>query len=169
MTAEHVTRWSRDGKATVPLGEVSRGGLTRGDNQAWDHALGWHEKSMPCGMVEEESGQLPITFGSSYKTSDVIVDALAAWWAALEARTPVAMARLQIKMDNGPDSSGRRTQCLRRIVAFGDGIGKPIQLLYYPPYHRKDNPIERRWGILELPWNGTKLVDVETMVHGPRR
>jgi hypothetical protein len=54
-------------------------------------------------------------------------------------------------------------------VAFGDGIGKPIQLLYYPPYHRKDNPIERRWGILELPWNGTKLVDVETMVHGPRR
>jgi Rhodopirellula transposase DDE domain len=97
------------------------------------------------------------------------VDALAAWWAALEARTPVAMARLQIKMDNGPDSSGRRTQCLRRIVAFGDGIGKPIQLMYYPPYHRKDNPIERRWGILELPWNGTKLVDVETMVHGPRR
>lgn len=27
------------------------------------------------------------------------------------------------------------------------------------------NPIERCWGILELHWNGTKLVDVETMVE----
>ena len=34
-----------------------------------------------------------------------------------------------------------------------------------PPYHSKYNPIERCWGILELHWNGTKLVDVETMVE----
>jgi hypothetical protein len=38
-------------------------------------------------------------------------------------------------MDNGPESSGRRTQFLYRIVQFADAIGKPIQLLYYPPYH----------------------------------
>ena len=30
------------------------------------------------------AAQLPITFGSSYKTSDFIVDALEAWWAALD-------------------------------------------------------------------------------------
>src|SRR5690242_7543765 len=46
-----------------------------------------------------------------------------------------------------------------------NGIGKPIQLLYYPPYHSKYNPIERWWGILELHWNGTKLVDVETRLE----
>jgi hypothetical protein len=40
---------------------------------------------------------------------------------------------LQIKMDNGPESSGRRTQFLYRMVQFADDIGKPIQLLYYPP------------------------------------
>jgi transposase len=155
---------SIDCKATVPIGDVSRGGLTRGDKQAWDHDLGLHEKYIPCGIVEEESGQLPITFGSSYKTRDFIVDALEAWWAALDAHEQVAMARLQIKMDNGPESSGRRTQFLRRMVAFCASIGKPIQLLYYPPYHSKYNPIERCWGILALHWNGTKLVDVETMV-----
>lgn len=38
------------------------------------------------------------------------------------------------------------------------------QLLYYPPYHSKYNPIERCWGILELHWNGAKLIDVETML-----
>lgn len=146
------------------IGDVSRGGLTRGDNRAWDHDLGLHEKYIPCGIVEEDRGQLHITFGSSSKTSDCIVDALEAWWAALEQTEQVAMARLQIKMDNGPESNGKRTQFLQRMVAFCDAIGKPIQLLYYPPYHSKYNPIERCWGILELHWNGTKLVDVETMV-----
>jgi Rhodopirellula transposase DDE domain len=77
----------------------------------------------------------------------------------------VAMARLQINMDNGPERSGRRTQFLQRMVAFCDGIGKPIHLLYSPPYHSKYNPIERCWGILEWHWNGTKLVDVETMLE----
>jgi Rhodopirellula transposase DDE domain len=41
----------------------------------------------------------------------------------------------------------------------------PLHLLYYPPYHSKYNPIERCWGILELHWNGTKLVDVQTMLE----
>jgi Rhodopirellula transposase DDE domain len=165
VIAGNVKRLSIDCKATVALGDVSRGGLTRGDNQAWDHDLGLQEKYIPCGIVDEASGQLTITFGSSYKTSDFIVDALEAWWAALEETEQVAMARLQIKMDNGPESSGRRTQFLHRMVEFCDAIGKPIQLLYYPPYHSKYNPIERCWGILELHWNGTKLVDVETMVE----
>ena len=118
--------------------------------------------------MDEESGQLNITFGSSYKTSDFIVDALEAWWAALEKTEQVTMTRLQIKMDNGPESSGKRTQFLHRMVALCDAIGKPIQLLYYPPYHSKYNPIERCWGILELHWNGTKLVDIETMVEWAR-
>ena len=68
-------------------------------------------------------------------------------------------------MDNGPESSGRRTQFLSRMVQLADVINKPIQLLYYPPYHSKYNPIERCWGILELQWNGTKLIDAETMLE----
>jgi Rhodopirellula transposase DDE domain len=159
---------SIDCKATVHIGEVSRGGRTRGDHRACDHDLGLKEKYTPCGIVDEESGQLNITFGSSYKTSDFIVDALEAWWAALEKTEQVTMTRLQIKMDNGPESSGKRTQFLHRMVALCDAIGKPIQLLYYPPYHSKYNPIERCWGILELHWNGTKLVDIETMVEWAR-
>ena len=37
------------------------------------------EKYIPCGIVEEDRGELHITFGSSYKTSDFIVDTLEAW------------------------------------------------------------------------------------------
>lgn len=165
MTAEHVTRLRIDCQATVSIGDVSRGGRTRGDNQACEHDLGLHEKYTPCGIVDEDSGPLHITFGSASKTSDCIVDALAAWWAALDTSAQGAMTRLQMKTDNGSESSGRRPQLLQRMVAWCDTLGKPIQRLYYPPYHRKYHPIERCWGILEVHGNGTKLVDGETMVE----
>jgi Rhodopirellula transposase DDE domain len=156
---------SIDCKATVQIGDVSRGGLTRGDHQACDHDLGCTEKYIPCGIVDEERGELLITFGSSYKTSDFIVDTLAAWWQAMDEPDKAAVELLQLKMDNGSESNGIRTQFLHRMVQFVDHIGKPVQLLYYPPYHSKYNPIERCWGILELHWNGTKLIDVETMLE----
>jgi hypothetical protein len=148
----------------VAIGDFSRGGLTRGDAKACDHDLGCQEKYIPWGMVDEDTGQLSLTFGSSYKTSDFMVDALEARWNALDAQEKATTEQLQIKMDNGPESSGVRTQFLHRMVQFADQIGKLIHLLYYPPYHSKYNPIERCWGILELHWNGTKLLDVETML-----
>jgi hypothetical protein len=153
-----------DCKATVAIGEFSRGGLTRGDNKTCDHDFGCQENYHPCGIVDEDNGQLAVTFGNSFKTSDFIVDTLSAWWTGLSAQEQAATAMVQIKMDNGPESSGIRTQFLNRMVQFADQIGKPIQLLYYPPYHSKYNPIERCWGILELHWNGTQLIDVQTML-----
>ena len=50
------------------------------------------------------------------------------------------------------------------MVEWVDQIGKPVQLVYYPPYHSKYNPIERCWGVLEQHWNGTKLIDVDTLL-----
>ena len=78
-------RLSIDCKATVHIGAYSRGGLTRGDNQASDHDMGCKEKYVPCGIVDEDSAELTITFGSSYKTVTSSWDALAAKWDALEA------------------------------------------------------------------------------------
>jgi len=164
-----VKRLSIDCKATVKIGEYSRGGLTRGDNQASDHDMGCKEKYVPCGIVDEDSAELRITFGSSYKTSDFIVDVLEAKWDALDEQEKAATSLMQIKVDNGPESSGRRTQFLHRMVQLADNINKPIQLLYYPPYHSKYNPIERCWGILELKWNGTKLIDAETMLEWAKK
>lgn len=134
------------------------------DNQASDHDMGCTEKYIPCGIVEEDSGQLHINFGSSYKTSDFIVDSLTQWWSTIKPEQRIDIELIQIKVDNGPESSGIRTQFLNRMVEFVDLINTPIHLLYYPPYHSKYNPIERCWGILEQHWNGGKLVDVESML-----
>ena len=124
---------------------------------------------MPCGVVDEATGQLSMTCGSAAKTSDFIVDGVAARWDALAAPEQRASAPRQLKMDNGPESSGRRTQFLPRLGQFADQIGKPIQLLYFPPDHRKYNPIERGWGILELPWKGTRLREVDTRLAWAQR
>jgi hypothetical protein len=161
---EGVKRWSIAGKATGKIGEFSRGGLTRGDHRASDHDLGCQEKYVPWGIVDEGSGELAIPFGSSDKTSDFIVDTIEAKWKTMDEQAKAGTRLIQIKMDNGPESSGRRTQLLHRLVQLADDINKPIQLLYYPPYHSKYNPLERCWGLLELPWNGAKLIDAETML-----
>ena len=120
---------------------------------------------MPCGLLDEDTAQLSLTYGSSAKTSDFMVATLAAWWQSLSVKEQHAIDRGQLTMDNGPESSGRRTQLLSRMVQFADTIGKPIPLLYYPPYHSKYNPIERCWGILELHWNGTQLRDAATRLE----
>jgi len=158
-----------DGKATVNLGAFARGGQTRGDHQASDHDLGGKEKAIPGGIVDEDTAQLSVIFGSSCKTSDFIVDTLAAWWQGLSATEQDEIDRVQITMDNGSERRGVRTQLLHRMVQFADTLGKPLHLLYYPPYHSKDNPIERCWGIMALHWHGAQLIDVETMLEWAKR
>ena len=162
--SDQVKRLSIDAKATLNIGEYSRGGQTRGDNQASDHDMGCDETYTPFGIVDEDSGQLHLNFGSSYKTSDFVVDSLQQWWDTVPLQQQPNIELIQIKLDNGSENSGVRTQFLNRMVSFADLIAKPIQLLYYPPYHSKYNPIERCWGILEQHWNGTKLIDVDTML-----
>jgi hypothetical protein len=154
-----------DCKATVNIGDYSRGGKTRGDHRAADHDMGCDEKYIPFGLVDEDSGQLHLTFGSSCKTSDFIVDSLETWWEGLPLPERDSTTHIQLKVDNGPESSGVRTRFLQRMVEFASHTGKTIQLLYFPPYHSKYNPIERCWGILEQHWNGAKLVDVKTMME----
>lgn len=154
-----------DCKATVKLGAFSRGGKTRGEYKASDHDFGGTEHYIPCGLLDENTAQLHVTFGSSAKTSDFLVDTLTAWWHGLTVQEQGAIEQIQLKMDNGPESSGVRTQFLHRMVQLVDTIGKPVQLLYYPPYHSKYNPIERCWGILELHWNGTQLRTVATLLE----
>lgn len=87
---------------------------------------------IPCGIVDEDNEQLHIIFGSSYKTSDFIVDNLIHWWKTITSEQRQDTELIQIKIDNGSESSGVRTQFLKIMVEFVDQIQRPIQLLYYP-------------------------------------
>ena len=96
----------------------------------------WESKKniFALGIVDEDTGQLYVNFGSSYKTSDFMVDSLSHWWQNLALREKKQTDVIQIKVDNGPENSGIRTQFWKRMVEFADWTGKSIQLLYFPPY-----------------------------------
>ena len=106
VNGKQVKRLSIDCKATVNIGDYSRGGKTRGDARAADHDMGCEEKYVPFGIVDEDEGALYLTFGSSFKTSDFIADSLMGWWENTPAQERAAIAYIQIKVDNGPESSG---------------------------------------------------------------
>lgn len=124
---------------------------------------------MPCGIVEAETAPWRLPCGSASKTSDGIVDAREAWGAALDATAQVPLTRVQSHRDHGPESSGRRTPCLHRLVGWCAALGKPMQRLSYPPSQSTAHPIERCWGIWAWHWNGTKWVEGETRVEWAKR
>lgn len=123
--------------------------------KGWDHDPPAKEKLVPLGIVIVVTGALTLLFGS-HETSDFWVDGLQIWWQQVRGGFQY-IKRLVIYMDNGPKNSGRRTQFLKRMVAFADWSGLEIRLVYYPPYHSKYNPIERCWSALEKKWNGVLL------------
>jgi transposase len=44
-----------------------------------------------------------------------------------------------------------------------DKIKLPLELVYYPPYHSKYNPVEHCWGVLECHWSGALLTDIDVV------
>lgn len=121
------------------------------------------DKLVPFGILEVQSGHSTIVFGTSHETSDFIVDCLELWWSERSSALD-GIEELVINLDNGPSLASARTQFIKRMIEFADKVGLRIQLVYYPPYHSKYNPVERMWGILEQHWNGTLLTDRETVL-----
>lgn len=56
------------------------------------------------------------------------MDSLTDGWNDIPVPEQAAITHIQLKVDNGPESSGVRTQFLKRIVDFADHTGKIIQL-----------------------------------------
>src|SRR6266496_6453471 len=132
--------------------------------KALDHDMCPKEKLVPGGILEPVTGRSFLFFGTSYKTSDFIVDGLHLWWEERKQEL-CGLKQLVINVDNGPECSGRRTQFLLRLTEFADTTGLVIRIIYYPPYHSKYNGIERYWAGLEKSWNGYLLDSVTTVLN----
>jgi transposase len=161
--ADDTLRISIDAKATVAIGPFSRRGRSRTRTKGADHDFKPEATLTPFGIFVPEVDDLWLYMTRSKVTSDFIVDRLEQWWQEVRPRY-LRVKALVINLDNGPENHSRRTQFLKRIVAFARKSGLLVHLAYYPPYHSKYNPIERCWGILELHWNGSLLDSVEAVL-----
>jgi hypothetical protein len=162
--AENVLRLSLDTKATVKIGLFSRGGDNWVQVKALDHDFKPEATLSPFGILLPRYQDLFLYLARSRVTSDFIVDVLEHWWEGVRGWFP-QIDTLLINQDNGPENHSRRTQFLKRIVAFGQTQQLTIRLAYYPPYHSKYNPIERCWGVLENHWNGVLLDSIPTALR----
>lgn len=162
--ADDVLRISLDAKATVKIGEFSRGGVSRVAVAAADHDFKPQETVTPFGFLLPRYDDLFVYVSCSKITSDFIVDCLAdLWQTTLGPRFP-QVKTLVLNQDNGPENHSRRTQFIKRLLNFSAQSGLSLRLAYYPPYHSKYNPIERCWGCLENHWNGALLDEVDTVL-----
>ncbi len=159
-----MLRLSLDAKTAVKVGGYSRKGTSRVRRKAEDHDHGACEVLTPYGILLPRYDELALYFTTSQVTSDFMVDVLDGWWQANRSRFPL-VGTLVINQDNGPENKSRRTQFLKRMVAFAREHQLLVRLAYYPPYHSKYNPIEHCWGVLEQHWNGDLLDTREAVVR----
>jgi Rhodopirellula transposase DDE domain len=149
-------RISMDAKATVKVGPFSRGGKSRGEVKAADHDFEAKAKVTPVGIFLPATDELFLYGVTSKVTSDCLVDRLEEWWEEVRERF-ASIRTLVLNLDNGPECHSRRRQFLFRLVQFASKTGLRVRIAYDPPYHSKDNAIERCWGMLEMHWNGSLL------------
>jgi hypothetical protein len=154
---EDTWRLSLDAKAPVRIGPFSRGGKSRQGKQGADHDEKPWGRLTPLGIFLPDRQDLSLYFTASKVTSDFLVDRLGQGWQASPERYPKVRRGL-LDLDNGPENHSRRTQFIYRLVLFAQATQLTIELVYYPPYHSKYNPIERCWGVLEVYWNGELLL-----------
>jgi Rhodopirellula transposase DDE domain len=157
-----ILRISIDVKAKVKIGNLSRGGYSRLQKApiADDHDQKWDAVLVPFGIYELNTDNVFITFGNSGETADFIVDALEQWWSERQFMED-EFDILMIDLDNGKSVASNTKQFINRMVDFAKIVNKPIQLVYYPPYHSKYNPVERVWAALENYWRSLILDSVD--------
>ncbi len=149
---------SIDTKDKVLLGPFSRGGKNRVQVEAVDHEL-TNDCLIPFGLLDLKKNT-PYFFNFMSKpTSLDLVDCIEEFWVENYKDTDVN--KLATLLDNGPDNSGVRTIFLKGLVELSKKCNITIELIYYPPYHSKYNPVERLWARLENIWNGFLLENVD--------
>ncbi|MCU7886955.1 MAG: transposase [Candidatus Thiodiazotropha sp. (ex Lucinoma aequizonata)] len=156
---DNILRISLDTKATVKVGPLSRGSYSRQGERACDHDFAPEARLTSFGILLVKTGDNHLWFSQSKVSADFMVNRLEEMMPQWKKR--FALHTLVINADNGPESSGRRTQWLKRLTELSDTHQLTIQPAYYPPYHSKYNPVERLWGVLENHWQGEILDSID--------
>jgi len=89
--------------------------VTGAGGQALDHDFKADAKLVPFGIYQLYSGETDLWFSESKVTADFMVDRLEELWPRLASENP-DLEVLVINADNGPESSGSRTQWLKRLA-----------------------------------------------------
>ena len=162
---EAIVRISIDAKAKVLVWNLDRWWKTRQiiPQIADDHDTDIKAKLIPYWILDIKKWNTSFYFWKSKETSDFVVDCIEKW---LEENIDqyCNITTLAINLDNWPDQRSNRTQFLKRLVETAKRFNIIIQLIYYPPYHSKYNPIEHVFWVLERFWSWAILNTIDTVL-----
>lgn len=162
MNNEKTVLISIDTKDKVLLGPFSRKGKNRIQIKACDHNL-TNNCLVPFDILDLKTNIPHFYNFTSKPTSLDLVDCIEEFWKEKYANSNYN--KLSILLDNGPDNSGVRTIFLKGLIDVSKKYNIEIELIYYPPYHSKYNPVERLWARLENIWNGFLLETVDICLN----
>jgi hypothetical protein len=123
---------------------------------AADHAGQPAATGTPVGLLPPASGERVLGAVSCRVTRAGPAECPTRWWGRGRERCAHIATRVR-QLDNGPGKHSRRTQFMPRPVACATRYGLRVPPASDPPYHSRDHPLERCWGILEQPWHGSRL------------
>jgi hypothetical protein len=153
---------SMDTKRKEFLGDFARPGTAYGNasDRAWDHDFASHAKGVviPHGLYDQRRNVGHITVGTSRDTSEFACDSFLWWWRHCGRHAWPKAERILLKCDGGGSNSSRHYIFKEDLQRLSNRIGLPLEVMHYPPYCSKYNPIEHRmFPHVQRAWSGVML------------
>lgn len=154
---------SIDDKNRKKIGNISDNGYSWFDRQALDHDTNFNYTIVPFGIFDLKTNETFVYCNKGSSTANFKVDCIENYLVNKQEKYNIK--RLIIFLDNGPENSSRRTLWMKCLIDLVKKYNISIELVYYPPYHSKYNPIERYWARLQLSWSGLIINTVDKLIE----
>ena len=162
-SSDDVAVISIDDKNRKKIGNISDNGYSWFSRQALDHDTNFNCTVVPFGILDLKTNETFVYCNKGSSTANFKVDCIENYLVNKQKKYNIK--RLIIFLDNGPENSSRRTLWMKCLIDLANKYNVSIELVYYPPYHSKYNPIERYWARLQLSWSGLIINTVDKLIE----
>lgn len=163
LSNNNVAVISIDDKNRKKIGNISDNGYSWFNKKALDHDTNFDCSIVPFGILDLKTNETFVYCNKGSSTANFKVDCIEDYLK--KKKETFDIKRLIIFLDNGPENSSRRTLWIKCLIDLSKKYNISIELVYYPPYHSKYNPIERYWARLQLSWSGLIIKNVDKLIE----
>lgn len=163
LSSDEVAYISIDDKNRKKIGNISDNGYSWFEREALDHDTHFDCTVVPFGILDLKTNEPFIYLNKGSSTAEFKVNCIDSY--LMLKKEKCNLKRLVIFLDNGPENSSRRTLWIKELIDLSIKYGIAIELVYYPPYHSKYNPIERLWARLQISWSGLIIDSIDKLIN----
>lgn len=157
---------SIDTKKKELIGNFKRGGKVwcQGIPQVFDHDFETFSNgtAVPHGIYDMKENTAYLTLGISHDTSKFVCDNIVRVWNKYLSEKYADAHTILILCDGGGSNSSRHHIVKQDFMELANRLKMNIQIIHYPPYCSKYNPIEHRvFPHITRQWSGAPLLNLK--------